>query len=101
MKRPIPITGALFACLLTACGGNSTTSPSTTTTATVAAASVTESWTGTVQPAGFKFYSFAVAENGTVNLTLTSVSGTYVPSSVMLGLGLGQPAGTDCVTTQS
>jgi hypothetical protein len=104
MRKPIPITGALLLCLLTACGGNGTTSPSTTTTtatATVAAASMTETWTGTVQPAGFKFYSFAIAENGTVNLTLTGVSGMYVPSSVMLGLGLGQPSGIDCVTTQS
>ena len=51
-----------------------------------------------VQPGGFKFYSFTVAENGTVNVTLTSVGGTFVPSTVMLGLGLGAPAGTDCTT---
>jgi hypothetical protein len=88
------------ACLAGGCGGNGTTSPSTTTTTTttVAAPTMTETWSSTVQPGGFKFYSFTVAENGTVNVTLTSVSGTYVPSTVMLGLGLGAPAGTDCTT---
>ena len=50
---------------------------------------------------GAKFYSFSVAENGTVNVTLSSVSGDYVPASVTLGLGIGQPSGTDCGTTST
>ena len=91
-------------CLLAAaCGGNSTTAPSTTTTTTttVAAATTTETWTSTVQPGGFKFFSFTVAQNGTVNLTLTSVGGQFVPSTLQLTLGIGSPAGTDCTTTQT
>lgn len=93
----------LLVCLLAAaCGGNTTTSPSTTTTTTTAAApTTTETWNSTVQPGGSKFFSFTVAANGTVNLTLTSVGGQFVPSTVQLGLGLGSLAGTDCTAGQS
>lgn len=87
----------------TACSHSSTTSPSatstTTTTATVAAPTVSESFTGTLPVAGFKFYSFNIAVNGTVNVTLNSVSGAGVPATVQLGLGIGQPSGLDCAAT--
>jgi hypothetical protein len=33
--------------------------------------------------------------------TLESVSGSFVPATVMLGLGVGTPSGTDCVTTST
>jgi hypothetical protein len=80
----------------------STTSPSTTTTTpTVAAASVTETFEGTVPVGGSSFYSFTVAENGTVNLTLASVGGAGVPSTAWMGLGLGAPSGIDCSTTST
>ena len=36
-----------------------------------------------------------------MNLTLTSVGGQFVPSTVQLGLGIGSPAGTDCTTSQT
>ena len=91
-------------CLLAAaCGGNSTTAPSatSTTTTTVAAPTTTEVWTSTVQPGGFKFFSFTVGVNGTVNLTLTDVEGQFIPSTVQLTLGIGSPAGTDCTTSQT
>ena len=94
-------TVLLLAIFALACGGNSTTSPSsttTTTTTTVAAPTTTETWTSTLTPGGFKFYSFTVAVNGTVNVTLTSVSGQFVPSTVQLAVGLGTPVGTDCST---
>jgi len=87
----------------TACSHSSTTSPSatstTTTTATAAAPTVSESFTGTLPVAGFKFYSFNIAVNGTVNVTLNSVSGAGVPATVQLGLGIGQPSGLDCAAT--
>jgi len=54
-----------------------------------------------VRPGNSIFYSFTIDQSGTVNVTLLSVSGTYVPSTVWLGLGIGQPAGTECVTTTS
>src|SRR5213079_171300 len=86
--------------LCAACSHNSTTEPSldstTSTPATVAAPTVTESFTGTLPVGGFKFYTFNIAANGTVNVTLNSVTGTGVPATVQVGLGIGQPSGIDC-----
>jgi hypothetical protein len=87
-----------------ACGGNTTTAPSSsTTTATtpVATPSVSETWASVLPVGGFKIYSFGIPANGTVNITLTSVGGQFVPSTVQLGIGIGSPAGTDCTTTQT
>jgi hypothetical protein len=108
MKRMRATTGVLGTLLgvlvfCGACSHNSTTEPSNTTTSTTtttaAAPTVTETFSGTLPVAGFKFYTFNIAVNGTVNVTLTKVSGTGVPSTVQLGLGIGQPAGTDCTAT--
>jgi hypothetical protein len=79
-----------------ACGsGNNTTSPAPTST-TVAAPTSTETFNGTL-PAGLaSFYSFVVGVNGTVNVTLVSVSGTEVPPTITLGLAIGTPSGTGC-----
>ena len=92
--------------LTAACGGDKPTSPTTTTstdttTTTVAQPTTTEEFSGTLPVGGFKFYSFTTSTNGTINVTLTSVSGQFVPSTVTLGLGLGQPSGTDCTATTS
>ena len=94
--------GLLFLC--GACSHNSTTEPSntsTTTTATVATPTVNEAFNGTLPVGGFKFYTFNIAVSGTVNITLNKVSGTNVPATVQLGLGIGQPSGVDCATTVS
>jgi hypothetical protein len=84
-----------------ACGDDSPTSPTTTSTDTQTAASptTTEAFDSTVPVGGSKFYSFTTTTYGTIQITLTSVGGSFVPSTVMLGVGLGQPSGTDCVTT--
>jgi hypothetical protein len=50
---------------------------------------------------GSAFYSFNIAVNGTVNVTLTAVGGQGVPATVQLGLGIGTPAGIDCSVTSS
>ena len=105
MKRMRATTAAILGLILfgSACSHSSTsTSPSTTTgtsSTTAAAPTVSESFTGTLSVGGFKFYSFNIAVNGTVNVTLNSVSGAGVPSTVQLGLGIGQPAGIDCSAT--
>ena len=87
--------------LVTGCGSDSITSPTTTTetTTTVASPTVTEVFEGTVPVSGSKFYSFATSTYGTINVTLTSVTGSFVPSTVMVSVGLGQPSGTECVTS--
>ena len=105
MKRMRATTAAILGLIVfgAACSHNSTsTAPSTTTTTTTttpAAPTVSESFTGTLPVGGFKFYSFNLAVNGTVNETLNSVSGAGVPSTVQLGLGIGQPSGLDCAAT--
>ena len=63
---------------------------------TVASPTTTETFSGTLQVGGSSFYSFLVTENGTVNVTLVSVSGTDVPSTVTLGVAIGAPSGTGC-----
>ena len=98
-------TAAILGLILfgSACSHSSTsTSPSTTgstTSTTAAAPTVSESFTGTLPVGGFRFFSFNIAANGTVNVTLNSVSGTGVPATVQLGLGIGSPSGIDCSAT--
>ena len=77
--------------------GNDDSSP-TSPTRTPAAPTVTERYVGAIPVGGSGFYSFSVAEYGTVNVTLTAVSGID-DSSVGIGLGLGTPAGFGCTAT--
>jgi hypothetical protein len=85
-----------LALLGAACGSNSTSTTSPSSTATVAAPTTTETWNGTVQIGLSSFFSFDVAVNGTVNVTLVSVSGAFVPATVTLGVAIGTPDGTAC-----
>jgi len=90
----------LLAAAGAACDGDTPTTPTDTSTpnTTVAEPTITESFSGRIGAGGSSFYSFAVGANGTVNLTLTSVGGTGVPSTVWLAIGLGTPSGEDCST---
>jgi hypothetical protein len=88
------------------CGSDAETpsSPSTTTTTTtttVAEPTITEEFAGGVSPGGLNFYSFTVTENGIVRLTLNSVGGAGVPTTVWLGIGIGTPAAEGCTTTST
>ena len=87
------------------CSGDTPTSPTdtstTTTTTTVATPVYTEDWIDTLAVGGERFYSFTVTQYGTVNISLTSVSGPFVPSTVTVGMGLGTPAAETCFTTSS
>lgn len=86
-----------------ACGSSTPTSPSSTTstTAAVAAASISETYSGTLAIGGSKFYSFTVVQNGTVNLTLTALDGSDVAPEQTVDLGLGRPSGFGCTPTTS
>src|SRR5262249_38555773 len=68
---------------------------------TPVAPTTTDEFDGTVKVGGSAFYSFSVSQYGTVNITLTSVSGAYVPPEVMLSLGIGTPSGTSCTTSST
>jgi hypothetical protein len=97
------VLAAVVLAAAAACGKDDTpTSPTTTTTTTtVASASITEDFSGVLPVGGSRFYSFTVGENGTVNITLTSIGGAGVPSTVWVGLGIGTPNAEDCSTTSS
>ena len=103
VHRLLPLFAIAIWCA--ACGNDSPTSPSSTNTSansqTAASPATTEEFDSTLPVGGSKFYSFTTTTYGTIQITLASVSGSFVPSTVMLGVGLGQPSGTDCVTTTS
>jgi hypothetical protein len=95
----VPLVATIAAALLgAACGGSTTTTPTSTTPA-AAVPTTTTPWVGTVPVGGSAFYSFTLLSSGTVTVMLNSVSGTYVPPTVMLGLGVGTPSGTACVVS--
>ena len=101
------MTGVLLVALALVCAGcddktaTSPSSTSTTTTTTVASPTTTELFAGRVAVGGSTFYSFSVAENGTVNVTLADVGGFNVPSTVWLGVGIGTPSGEECATAST
>jgi hypothetical protein len=78
-----------------------TSTTTTTTTATAAAPVYTEEWNDTLAVGGERFYSFTVTQYGTVNVSLTSVTGQYVPSTVTVAVGLGTPAAETCALTST
>jgi hypothetical protein len=63
---------------------------------------IAEVWAGTLAVGSTRFYSFTVAQAGTVTVTLaslTSAPGTASPETI-LELGFGVPAGTGCALHQ-
>lgn len=102
------LLGSLLCALVTSCGcsGETPTSPTTDTTTTTTATTVaepafTEDWIDTLAVGGERFYSFTVTQYGTVNVSLTSVSGQFVPSTVTVQMGVGTPVAETCSTTSS
>lgn len=102
MRKTIAWVTLVVTVLSLGCRNSSTTtSPSstTTTTTTVATPSITDVFTGTLAVGATMVFSFAVIANGTVNATVTSMSGTGVPSTVQVRLGLGTTADDGTCTT--
>jgi hypothetical protein len=100
LMKPRGKTAALcvaagLALLTTACGKNN--SP-TTPSRTPASPTASERYVATMGVGGSSFYSFSVSQYGTVNVTLTAVSGFDDPS-VAIGLGLGVPSGFGCTAS--
>ena len=93
------IRAASLIALILCAGGckGSSTSPSTTTDPGAAPTTI-EDFSGTLAVGGSVFYSFTIGARGKANLTLNSVGGTDVPSTIQVGLAIGQPSGTACST---
>jgi hypothetical protein len=106
-KTPLTGTVTVFIALALVtwgCHGNTTTSATSTTTTsttTETPALTTETFDATVPVGGATFYSFSVGAQGTVSVTLLSVGGQFVPSTVMMGLAIGTPSGTSCSVTSN
>ena len=103
-RRPrwwTPVAAVALLAAVAGCNKNDTpTAPTTTTTTTtVAEPTTTEDFTGQLPVGGSRFYAFEVGANGTVNVTLTSIGGAGVPSTVWVELGIGTPSGEDCSTS--
>jgi len=89
--------------LCAACGSDTPASPtsSTSTTTSVAPATISENYSSTLPIAGSRFYSFPVVQNGTVNITLTSLTGPDITEDMTVDLGLGRPSGFGCTPTST
>ena len=96
-KTAARCAAASLALLLNACGDSNTP---TTPTRTAADPTITERYVSTMGIGASSFYSFSVTKFGTVNATLTAVSGAD-DSGVAIGLGLGVPSGFGCSTSNS
>ncbi len=93
---------AMLGLLASACKGSTTTPSADESDEDVAAVATTvEAWESVVPVGGSTFYSFSVGATGSVNATLVSAGGPFVPATVMLGMGLGTPSGTGCSTTST
>ena len=92
---------ATLALTLSACGGSDLSTPAAASTDT---GPTTQLFEGQLSVGGSAFYSFTVTTTGLANVLLASVSSTTTPgtsSTVVLGLALGTPVGTDCTITSS
>lgn len=93
------ISAVIGALLAAGCGNDA---PSTLTpTASIAPPSITEVWENTVAVGATRFYSFSVAQNGTVNVTLARVIEGGADSASQLNLGTGIPSGPTCSATST
>ena len=97
------VIGAIVGMVLlaSACKGGTTTPSDTSDDDTPEVETTTEQWEAIVPVGGAAFYSFSVGVRGTVNVTLLSVGGQFVPGTVMLGVGIGTPSGTSCSIASS
>ncbi len=77
-----------------------TTSPTTTTnTTTAASTTATDSFDGVLGVGGSQFYKFTVGVYGVVNVSVASIGGAGVPSTVQTRLGIGTLSDDGCTTT--
>jgi len=102
MRTVKKIAAVVLALALSACGGSDSAPSSTEPIVTVGP--TTQLFEGQLDVGGSAFYSFTVTTAGNANIMLASVTTSTAPgasSTVVLGLALGTPLGTDCAITNS
>ncbi|MEP7119210.1 MAG: hypothetical protein ABI880_16600 [Acidobacteriota bacterium] len=87
----------VLAAAVTGCGKDATT-PTSASTPTGAALTATRLFSGTLAARDTQFYSFTVAQQSGVFVTLASVTATdnRAATTTSVGIGLGVPRGTEC-----
>ncbi len=93
-RVPMGLACACLLSLLAACSSN-TTSPTSTATA---APTVTDTFNGTLAQGGSASYNFTLASDGTITVTLVSLS---PQTTITMGVGLGTPGTTGCVVSST
>jgi hypothetical protein len=96
VARLSPIAlGAILLCLVASCGGSSPTAPTPVLQ--------TETFTGTLQPQGSDYKTFAVAyaqsstDLSVIVNSLTTVAGSTAVTGITIGVGFGAVSGSSCV----
>jgi hypothetical protein len=97
--RSLLVPVLIVAGLLTVSCGND----DTPTTPTTPAGPLTEVFSGTLEVQGSNFFSFTVATQGQVSITLASLLATRPGPALntVVGLAVGTPLGTDCTVTNA
>jgi hypothetical protein len=90
LKADRRVIALVLAALMPACGGSSTPTSSTTGSD---ATRTTETFTGTLTSRSAVWHTFTVAQNGTVDVTLTTLDPV---STITVGLGIGTTPTNGC-----
>lgn len=102
MKAGVP--AAVLAVLMgwglgtSACSDASLVAPTSTSANQLVAV---ESFTGTLLKNGSRFYSFTVTQSGPVSIVLLALQENGAASTVTVGLGLGVPRATTCLSSNT
>jgi hypothetical protein len=84
-----------------ACHHSTTTTPSTSDGTTIASPTETDTFNDVLPVGGLLTYTFEVGVYGTVNVSVASIGGAGVPTTVETKLGIGTLGDSGCTTTVS
>ena len=101
-RRPIGLLAVIVSLAAVACGDDAAT-PTSPSIPDASVDRVSRMFTGTLTPHGSTFFSFTVAQDSGVFLTLASLTPTSGRGTVEtpVDLGIGTPRGTGCAVAQS
>ena len=100
LRRALLIIVLPAASIAAACGNNQIP----TTPSSIIPTRSNEIFGGTLAPGDSQFYSFSVAQSGPTDVTLLSLRPAGVATStlnIVVGIGLGTPAGTGCALSSA